>query len=79
LKEQYDEDVKEDVKRRRSMPRKHEDKVQPAICDIFPVSSQRTLSKLDKLIVDFVVKGIHAYSIVEEEGFRNLVHGKLIP
>ncbi|XP_035714108.1 uncharacterized protein LOC118438279 [Folsomia candida] len=75
LTRQYDEDVKECVKKKRCLPRKPDDKTQPQITKILPVSTQKAPPKHEKLIIDFIVKGLHAFSTVEEEGFRNLVQG----
>jgi NRPS condensation-like uncharacterized protein len=54
------------------------DAAQPKISTQFPVDKRKTLPKEEKLIVDFTVKGIHPLSIVEEEGFKNLVKGEEI-
>jgi hypothetical protein len=67
------------VKRRKSNPRKSGlDAAQPKISTQFPVDKKKTLPKEEKLIVDFIVKGIHPLSVVEEEGFKNLVKGEKI-
>lgn len=66
------------MKKKRCLPRKPDDKTQPQITKILPVSTQKAPPKHEKLIIDFIVKGLHAFSTVEEEGFRNLVQGNLI-
>ncbi len=33
------------------------------------------ITKHDKLILDFVIKGLHSTDIVEEEGFIQLIKG----
>lgn len=53
------------------------DRRQPAISSKFVQDKMKSLPKKERLIVDFVVKGIHPLSIVEEEGFRNLIKGVL--
>jgi hypothetical protein len=69
----YEKEKTENVKRKRSNPRKSIlDAAQPKILSQFSVEKKKTLPKEEKLIADFVVKGIHPLSVVKEEGFKNV-------
>lgn len=78
MADEYQEELKEDVKRRKLQPKKVKTSTaQPNISDIFPLDKQKAISTEEKLLVNFVVKGIHSYSIVEEEAFRKYAQGLL--
>jgi len=67
---------KDDIKRRKTQPRikKHLD--ENSVSKYFVADASKKVSRTEKLIVDFVVQGIHPYPIVDEPGFRSLLQGK---
>lgn len=73
----YEKDKDENRKRRRlDKPKTRPSKSTSSIDNIFPLDKQKSISRQEVLLVDFVVKGMHPYSIVEEPGFRSYVQSK---
>jgi hypothetical protein len=63
-------------KKKKSTPQS-EDSKQPSVSTFFKKHQcQPDLQKsADELILKFVVKGLHAMAIVEEDGFKELIGG----
>jgi len=66
---QYEEELKDDTKKRKV------DSKQSDLSRFVSVDPTKTTTRIDKLIVDFVVKGMHSLAVVEEEHFIRLIKG----
>jgi len=67
----YDHELKED--KRRKIDSRQED--QPSMGDFVIKNAEKSISRTEKLFVNFVVKGMHSLTTIEEPGFRDLISG----